>query len=145
MDQVASAWADFFARLDVGDAVAARLVDLPGRLPAMRDCLRMVDLPAAEPGRQCGTPYGCEFWDRCTADKPADWISYLPRLSQARANELKALGIESISAIPADFPLTPKQAIIRDATATGDLTSRPILHACFRAAGLPPAIWISRR
>ncbi len=29
--------------------------------------------PHAEPGKQCGTPYGCEFWDRCTADKPAGW------------------------------------------------------------------------
>ena len=82
-------WTNFFARLDVGDAVAARLVDLPGRLPVMRDCLGMADPPYAEPGPQCGTPYGCEFWDRCTADKPADWISYLPHLSQARAEELK--------------------------------------------------------
>ncbi|HEY5796723.1 MAG TPA: hypothetical protein VIU82_17065, partial [Bosea sp. (in: a-proteobacteria)] len=90
-----------------------QLVDLPGRIPALRDCLRMPDLPYAEPGPQCGTPYGCEFWDRCTADKPADWISYLPYLSQARAEELKTLGIETISAIPMSFSLTPKQAIIR--------------------------------
>jgi hypothetical protein len=82
-------WADFFKRLNVGDAVAARLVDLSGRLPAMRDCLGMSGLPDAEPGSQCGTPYGCEFWDRCTADKPADWIAYLPRLSEARASELR--------------------------------------------------------
>jgi predicted RecB family nuclease len=33
--------------------------------------------------------------------------------------ELKARGIEAISAIPADFPLTWKQAIIRDATVSG--------------------------
>jgi hypothetical protein len=101
-------WADFFTRLDVADAVAVRLVELPSRLPALRDYLRAADQPYAEPGEQCATPYGCEFWDRCTADKPADWISYLPRLSQARASELKAHGIESISSIPSDFPLTSK-------------------------------------
>jgi len=89
-------WMDFFMRLDVGDAVAARLVDLPARLPALRDCLGMIRLPDAEPGSQCHTPYACEFWDRCTADKPADWINHLPRLSQSRASELKAHGIESI-------------------------------------------------
>src|SRR5262249_44733434 len=111
-------WTDFFARLDVGDAVAMRLIDLPGRLPALRDYLGMIELPDAEPGSQCGTPYACEFWDRCTADKPADWTSYLPRLSQGRVSELKARGIESISAIPADYPLTAKQTIIRDAIAS---------------------------
>jgi hypothetical protein len=99
-------WTDFFARMDVGDEIAARLVDLPGHLPAMRDCLAMVGLPDAEPGSHCGTSYPCEFKERCTAHKPADWISYLPYLSQARGGALKALGIEAISAIPADFPLT---------------------------------------
>jgi hypothetical protein len=68
-------WTDFFARVDVSDAVAARLAGLPARLPAMRDCLGSVELPNAEPGSQCSTPYDCEFWDRCVADKPADWIA----------------------------------------------------------------------
>ena len=38
-------WTDFFARMDVGDAVAERLADLPGHLAAMRDCLAMTELP----------------------------------------------------------------------------------------------------
>ena len=86
-------WADFFARLDVGDAVAARLADLPGRLPEMRDCLHMIDLLHAVPGQQCWAPYGCEFWDRCTADKPADWVRHLPPLSEARESELKCVAL----------------------------------------------------
>jgi hypothetical protein len=55
-------WTDFFARVDVQDPVATRFVDLPSRLKAMRNCLGMAELPAAEPGSQCGTPYACEFW-----------------------------------------------------------------------------------
>jgi hypothetical protein len=43
-------WPDFFTRLDVADAVAERLADLPGRLPAMRDCLAMTEPPVVEPG-----------------------------------------------------------------------------------------------
>jgi hypothetical protein len=131
-------WTDFFMRLDVRDAIDVRLIDLPARLPAMRDCLGMIRLPEAEPGIQCGTPYACEFWDRCTADKPADWIAYFPRLSQARASELKAHGIESISSIPADFPLTSKQAIIRDATASGKPYIATDLGRLLHAFG-PPA------
>ncbi len=112
-------WIDFFIRRDVSEAVAARLADLPARLPALRDSLGMIGLPAAEPGSHCGSPYACEFWNQCTSNKPADWIGYFPRLSQARASELKAHGVETISAIPVEFPLTSKQTIIRDATTSG--------------------------
>jgi hypothetical protein len=90
-------WTDFFTRLDVGDAVAARLVDLPARLPAMRDCLGMIGLPDAEPGSQCGTPYACEFWNRCTADKPADWIGYFPACRRrARVNSRRTALSQSL-------------------------------------------------
>jgi hypothetical protein len=134
-------WTNFFMRLDVGDAVAVRLIDLPALLPAMRDCLGMVALPDAEPGSQCGTPYSCEFWDRCTADKPTDWIGYFPRLSQARASELEAQGIDSISAIPPDFPLTSKQVIIRDATTSGKPYIATDLGRLLDAFG-PPACYL---
>jgi Domain of unknown function(DUF2779) len=112
-------WPEFFTRVDVTDEVAARLAGLPGRLPAMRSCLDMVELPYAEPGKQCSTPYDCEFQDRCTADKFTDWVAHLPRLSAARASQLKALGIDAISSIPPEFPLTTKQVIIRDALVSG--------------------------
>jgi hypothetical protein len=112
-------WPDYFGRVDAGMETAAALVDLPERLPAMRACLSEIEIPAAEPGKHCGTPYGCEFLDRCSADKPDDWISYLPRLSETQAADLKVRGIDAISAIPIDFRLTPKQTIIRDATASG--------------------------
>jgi hypothetical protein len=138
-------WRDFFTRVDVHDPVAAKLVDLPSRLQAMRDCLGMVELPQAEPGSQCGTPYACEFWDRCTAAKPTDWTFYLPRLSQDNASKLKALDIESISLIPADFPLTPKQIIIRDAMASGHPYVAPDLAGLLRNCGPRPAIWSSKR
>ena len=101
----------------------------------------MTELPDAEPGSQCGTPYACEFQDRCTANKPDDWITYLPRLTAARASALKALGIEAISAIPADFPLTWKQAIIRDATASGQPYVAPDLARLLRGYG-PPACYL---
>ncbi|MET4481604.1 DUF2779 domain-containing protein [Bradyrhizobium sp. F1.13.3] len=134
-------WTEFFTRLDVGEAVAAREVDMPARLPAMRDCLSRIDLPAAKPGSQCGSPYTCEFWDHCTADKPADWIGYFPRLSETRASELKARGIEAISDIPSDFPLTPKQDIIRDATASGQPYVATELGRLLDAFG-PPASYL---
>jgi hypothetical protein len=134
-------WPAFFAHVDVRDAVAARLVDLPCRLPAMRECLGMAEPPSVEPGSQCGTPYACEFLDRCKADKPADWIHNLPGLSQASAGELLALGVESISAIPPEFPLSWRQAIIRDATTSGKPYIGPDLASSLGNCG-PPAFYL---
>jgi hypothetical protein len=62
-------------------------------------------------------------------------------LSEARATELKALGIESISAIPADFSLTSKQTIIRDATASGQPYVATELGSLLDAFG-PPASYL---
>ena len=42
-------WTDFFARVEVKDAVTPRLAELPARLPAMRECLGRNELPYAEP------------------------------------------------------------------------------------------------
>jgi hypothetical protein len=134
-------WSEFFARIDASDATISALAGLPRRLPAMRSALLMEHTPDAEPGKHCGLPYDCEFWDRCTATKPADWISYLPRLSESRAGELKALGIEAISAIPPDFPLSSKQAIIRDATASGRPFIAPDLARLLKGSQ-PPACYL---
>jgi hypothetical protein len=134
-------WREYFARLDLRDAVTAKLIDLPSRLGKMRECLRTDAAPDVEPGEQCETPYECEFWDRCTSGKPEDWVSYLPYLSQAEVNELKARGIESVSRILADFPLTPKQIIIRDATATGQPYVSADLANLLEGSG-PPAYYL---
>ena len=51
---------------------------------------------------QYHSPYECEFLDRCTANKPKDWIFYLPHLVLKRGELLRAKGIESIADIPED-------------------------------------------
>lgn len=134
-------WPVFFARADVADAVEARRDGLPERLLAMRDCLQLDAASHVEPGGHCHAPYGCEFWDRCTANKPADWVAYLPRLSAPRAQALDALGITAISAIPRDFPLTAKQAVIRDATVSGQPYVAPDLARLLQGFG-PPARYL---
>jgi hypothetical protein len=69
----------------------------------------------------------------------------LPRLSRDNASELKVLGIESISLIPVDFPLTSKQIIIRDATASGQSYLAPDLARLLRCFGPRPVIWTSKQ
>jgi predicted RecB family nuclease len=134
-------WTAFFARVDVSDAVATLIAEIPQRLPVMRDSLALGTQPHVQPGKQCNTPYGCQFWDRCTADKPADWVFYLPRLKPAQAERLDALGITAISAIPAEFPLAGKQAIIRDAIISGLPYLAPDLRRLLHQFG-PPACYL---
>ena len=134
-------WPAFFTRVDVAGAIEARCGDLLPWLPPMRTCLQQDTPPLIEPGDHCRTPYSCEFWDLCTADKPPDWIAHLPRLASARKQELEALGVHAISAIPPGFPLTPRQAIIRDATASGQPYVAPGLAGLLRQFG-PPACYL---
>ena len=56
-------------------------------------------------------------------------------------DQLKAPGIEAISAIPADFPLAPKQIIIRDATASGKPYVAADVARLLRPFG-PPAYYL---
>lgn len=74
-------------------------------------------------------------------DKPADWVAKLPRLSAKQASELEALEIEFIAQIPADFRLTLRQVIIRDAMATGQPFVAPDLARLLRRFG-PPALYL---
>ena len=127
-------WADFFARLDVGDAVATRLVDLPGRLPAMRDCLRMADQPDAEPGQQCGRPMDASSGTGARRTSPLIGSAISPVYRRpVRANSRRA-ALRPSPLYPSDFPLTPKQAIIRDATASR--ATLRIARSCAPASGL---------
>lgn len=134
-------WPLFFARRDVAEELPEQLASVPAAIPVIRAWLDCGEMPEATPGDQCSSPYECEFWDRCTAHKPADWIIHLPRISARQRNALEKRGIERIIDIPDDFGLTGKQAIIRNATASGRGYVAPDLARLLRGYG-PPACYL---
>lgn len=134
-------WPAFFTRADVTQAVAARQADIPGRLPAMRAALALDTAPFVEPGAHCGSPYDCEFYGDCTAGKPEDWVAHLPRLTPEQAAALAVLGVEAVSAIPAGFPLSWRQSVIRDVLASGQPYVAPDLMRLLAGYG-PPAAYL---
>lgn len=134
-------WQQFFARKEVMPEVSERLWQVRDRLPDMRACLAGNAPPDMSPGDHCADPFGCEYWERCTADKPEDWIVHLPRLSAAKREELTARGIEAISAIPADYPLSAGQARIRDALVSGKPYISANLASLLQGFG-PPALYL---
>jgi predicted RecB family nuclease len=93
--------------------VVALQAEIPGRLAAMRATLAAAAPPAVEPDDHCFRPYECPFWAHCTREKPARWIYYLPGTRRA-FRELAARGIETIDAIPADYPLQLLQRRVRE-------------------------------
>ena len=135
-------WRHFFQRADVNAETAALLPDVPARVRAFRRVLAQAAAPDVEPSLHCFDPYGCEFWDHCTAAKPADWIvGGLPGLNGERLARLRDAGIERITDIPDDFRLGPAQARIRAAWLAGGLYLEPGLTVALRRSG-PPAHYL---
>ena len=92
-----------------GDVVVYQ-EQLGARLAEFRTMLARSEPPEIEPGRQCVTPYTCEFRQHCTREKPRFWVFTLPGLTEKKYAQLRAAGIEDIRDIPAGFRLTAMQA-----------------------------------
>jgi len=131
----------YFRRVDVTAEAKSRLRDIPEHVETF---LKLVDLdraPDIEPWTQCHDPYECEFLDRCTANKPKDWILCLPRLGEKLGAILRERAIESIAKIPDDVELTKQQGIIRNVYRTGQPYISADLQSALRPFG-PPAYYL---
>ena len=62
----------------------------------------------------------CEFFDGRNPSHSKDHIGYLPRLHASAAEKLEETGVESISDIPDDFPLSELQRRACTAVQTDD-------------------------
>ena len=129
-------WRGFFRICDVTGEVLGALAAAPGRVAQMHRVLALIAAPERRPSSHCFAPFSCEFWDRCTANKPVDWIWHLPHLRAKQLTALEAMGIESIRSVPADFPLSGAQRRVVEAFRTGDFVIQPALSAALvRQAG----------
>jgi hypothetical protein len=96
---------------------------LPKLTFLLRSELRVLVMPMAPqipPGSHCTSPVTCEFFNRCNPPLPDDHIGYLPRLHASDAEELEGMGVESISDIPDDFPLSERQRRACTCVQTGE-------------------------
>ena len=93
--------------------------EVQSNLRTLKEMISGEGPPRIEPGRHCSSPYRCEFWEHCTAEKSKSWVMNLSGIGQKKLNELAALDIEEIHDIPEDFPLTALQARIRECVAEG--------------------------
>ena len=94
MDENKIDWHAYFKPEDLTDEVRNLLASVPERVAEMHAVLGMPTAPEIRPSGHCFSPFECEFWTRCTASKPSDWIFYLPRLNATTFAELDGNGIE---------------------------------------------------
>lgn len=134
-------WDAFFARVDLTDEASDLLDGIAGQVEFQHGILREENCPSVRPSRHCFSPHECEFWDRCTAAKPTEWIFHMPHLRRSAFNELSDAGVEDIRDIPDEFPLSDKQALVRRVLLAGKEHVSRDLGEVVKELG-PPAYYL---
>jgi Domain of unknown function(DUF2779) len=134
-------WNALFCREDVGENLISLLSKVPERIANMHAVLSLRDAPEIRPSRHCFRPNDCEFWKRCTADKPKDWVFYIPRLSSATFDTLELSDVVSMKDVPNKFPLDPKQQRVVDGAKSGKVYRSPKLAEMLKLLA-PPASYL---
>jgi hypothetical protein len=91
---------------DFSEEVSSLKDQVRWKIEEQKEVLSGKEAPRINPSRFCNRPYGCEFQDHCTRDKPEFWVLRFYGIAQNRLDQLEALGIEDIRDIPETFHLT---------------------------------------
>lgn len=68
-------WSAYFCRVELIEELDETVMaDVAARIVAMHRTLSAVAAPTRDPGSFCKKPYRCDYWDACTAAKPASWF-----------------------------------------------------------------------
>jgi predicted RecB family nuclease len=87
---------------------------IPSLLAEHKQMLGRGTPPEIFPSPHCKRPYLCQFWEHCTQKMPEYWVMKLGGLGEKKLNQLRAMGVEDIHDIPADFALSAIQQRRRD-------------------------------
>lgn len=108
-----------FITRDLTDQTNAIEQEVKDLIREERKVLARAKPPGIDPGRQCTSPFTCEFYDHCNKPLPVDHIENLPGIARTKLEKLAALGIELIGDIPKSFPLTDRQKRAWECAKTG--------------------------
>lgn len=128
-------WSQLFTRVNLAADVNDALPEVPGKAVALLDMLAQPSPPDIEPGKDCDKD--CDFWERCTANKPVDWIIKLPGIRKPLFDRLVTDGYEAISDIPTDNPLNATQETVRRVLVSGEPYISPDLPKTLKEFELP--------
>ena len=104
----------------VMEAASALLDGIGGDVRKMHDLIARAEPPEIATGDHCHNPYPCPYWAHCTRNAPQrdHPLDELPRLSRKRRADLDALEIVEVRDIPAEFPMSFTQHLVRRSVAS---------------------------
>ncbi|HVN78930.1 MAG TPA: DUF2779 domain-containing protein [Terriglobia bacterium] len=108
-----------FTQVDLTPEINRFSEDLPTLLAMQRKALEEDSPPEIEPGDRCKDPFSCEFFEYCNRPLPPDHVACLPGLRREHLEALMEMGIDDISRIPPDFPLSERQCRARECVLSG--------------------------
>ena len=104
---------------DLTEEVVAHQKEIMSQLTELKKMLGEQYPPDISPSRHCFNPYKCDFFEHCTSDMSEFWVMDLSGMTQDKFEQLVALGVEDISEIPDEFPLSALQERIKKCVADG--------------------------
>jgi predicted RecB family nuclease len=102
--------------------------EIDSQIKKLHNILLWETPPNIRPSKHCMTPYPCEFWEHCTSDMPEYWVMDLIGITQDKFEQLVEFGVEEISEIPDEFPLSVLQERIKNCVADGQAFLAPELE-----------------
>ena len=115
-------------------ALLPEVIDLNDHLHAV---IESDEVPAIKVGPQCEYPYECPFFAHCTADRPADWIKYLPGFGLKKTSDFEAEGIVGISDFVGGEKLNSLQERAVESSDSGLAWVSGELHNALKEIGYP--------
>ncbi len=128
---------DLFVIEDVSDRVLAWQARVPRMLQEQRDVLATNEPPAVQPGSHCSSPYPCEFCSLCSPELPDHHPALLPRIGRQALGLFREQGIDTVTAIPLDHPLSEQQHRARRALLEGGAVIEPGVRQLLGGLGWP--------
>lgn len=113
---------DLFRFEDLTEACEERLEEIGDRIDELHGVMDLPRAPDIPVGEHCFTPYECRYYRHCSRDVvfPDHPIDILPHLKAWRREGLENQGIEDVTDIPEDYPLTETQERVRRCIVTGE-------------------------
>jgi len=118
----------FFYFSDLTEETVSRQEEFISQIKELKKIISWGTPPNIHPSRHCMNPYKCEFWEHCTSDMPEFWVMDLSGINQKKFDQLTESGIEDISGIPDEFPLSALQERIRNCVISGQEFIAPELE-----------------
>lgn len=107
-----------FKLVDRTDEVNSLLSEVRKLNERLRSVISADSAPEISVGSHCEDPYECQFFAHCTADRPKDWVRFLPGFGLKKAAEYETNGIIGISDIGPSEKLNELQSRAAESTSS---------------------------